>query len=1310
MWRNSPKPFFRQLRNRVCRCYGAMAMGPALFAWLGIQIALGSGSGSTGVSGPRSHPNSAPSVVFVDQAITGAEILRLGVLPGNLLVMLDPDGDELSQITTELTRIAGQIGVVGTVHIVSHGAPGRIRLGSQSIATESLLTRAGELAKWKRSLSASAEILLYGCETGAGDAGNAYLHQWASLTGAKVAASTNRTGASRMGGDWVLEATTGPVSSRAVFDAVAEQSLPVALSDFMFYHDGTAGKLIKANLDGSSPVNLLSYNGSVSVNAGDSAAVDPIHNVLYYLQVFAGANRGLYKTDFSGATPTRISPNTTNAVSGLAVDYVNSKIYFHDDTLGVWYRENLDGTSPQALLTMSGFGSYAAVDMVHSAVYYVNPRATPLTGTQGLYKTDLAMSGAGTRVSSGTNAIYGIAVDQANSKIYFSDVTAGQIIKADLDGSNPSNVKAFSAGAFPVHLVLDPVNTRIYFYSQPSGTTRGIYRTGANYDFSSAVQVTTAGNLAGMPGITPYFISPPSISCVTGPSAGSYHAGDSLDFTVTYSAAVDVTGTPYLPLTVGSSPVSAAYVSGTGTTTLVFRYTVQAGETDSNGITSSSPLVLNSGTIVKSATATAADLTFTPPITTSVLVDTTAPTISIASPSASITASGPVSYTVTYSDANFSSSTLSTGEITVNSTGTASAASVAITGSGTTRTVTLSSIAGDGTLGLSIGAGTATDVAGNLAASTGPSTTFTVDNTAPSISIGSPSTSITAGGSVSYTVTYSDANFSSSTLSAGNITVNSTGSASAGSVVVSGSGTTRTVTLSGIGGDGTLGISIGAGTASDTAGNTAAAAGPSATFTVDNTAPTIDIGSPSPGTTSSGPVTFTVSYADAHFNASTLSVGDIALHRTGTATGLIGVTGSGTTRTVTISSITGLGTIGISIASATASDTAGNLAPSTALSTTFTVQSAPSVTTLAATSITLTGATLNATINPNGLTTTASFESGTDTNYGTRSVITFSPDNGTNDQSPTDVLTGLAPATTYHFRAVATNSAGVTSGTDLIFTTATNLGAPTAINLSNNSVAENEPPGRLVGTLTDSDPDAGDTAAFALVNGSGSTDNASFQIVSNQLQTTASFDYETKNSYSVRIEVTDSGGLTFEQAFVINVSNVNEPPVFNGYSLTVAKDTASSVLVAKLIAKTTDPENDTRSVSSVGATSAQGGTVLLAGSVIKYTPPGGYIGGDSFSVVFSDGSLTTTGFVSVNVGVAAGTGPALISITAVGSDVQLKFSGIPGHQYAIQRSTSLIAPVVWDTLSTVTANASGFVLYTDPSPPSPSYWRTLNNP
>jgi hypothetical protein len=100
---------------------------------------------------------------------------------------------------------------------------------------------------------------------------------------------------------------------------------------------------------------------------------------------------------------------------------------------------------------------------------------------------------------------------------------------------------------------------------------------------------------------------------------------------------------------------------------------------------------------------------------------------------------------------------------------------------------------------------------------------------------------------------------------------------------------------------------------------------------------TVAVGSPSTSTVSSGSVSYTVTYAQADFNASTLSAADIALNSTGTATGTLTVTGSGLTRTVTISNITGNGTLGISIAARTASDTYGYLAPGSGTSATFVV-------------------------------------------------------------------------------------------------------------------------------------------------------------------------------------------------------------------------------------------------------------------------------------------------------------------------------------------------------------------------------------
>src|SRR5206468_9492807 len=121
----------------------------------------------------------------------------------------------------------------------------------------------------------------------------------------------------------------------------------------------------------------------------------------------------------------------------------------------------------------------------------------------------------------------------------------------------------------------------------------------------------------------------------------------------------------------------------------------------------------------------------------------------------------------------------------------------------------------------------------------------------------------TSAGPVTYTVTYADTAFSSSTLGVGDITLNTTGTATA-SIGVSGTGTTRTVTLSTITGDGALGISLAAGTATDTAGNTAPAAGPSTLFTVDNSSSTItSVSPPAAGSYRAGQnLNFTVTFSE----------------------------------------------------------------------------------------------------------------------------------------------------------------------------------------------------------------------------------------------------------------------------------------------------------------------------------------------------------------------------------------------------------------------------------------------------------------
>jgi hypothetical protein len=102
--------------------------------------------------------------------------------------------------------------------------------------------------------------------------------------------------------------------------------------------------------------------------------------------------------------------------------------------------------------------------------------------------------------------------------------------------------------------------------------------------------------------------------------------------------------------------------------------------------------------------------------------------------------------------------------------------------------------------------------------------------------------------------------------------------------------------------------------------------------------------------------------------------------------------------------------------------------------------------------------------------------------------------------------------------------------------------------LSRTTVAENSGSNAVVGTLSTIDPDAGDSFTYTLVSGIGDTDNASFNILGNQLRATASLNFEAKSTYTVRVRSTDQGGLRTEKAFTITVIDVAEGFAVNGTS------------------------------------------------------------------------------------------------------------------------------------------------------------------
>ncbi len=144
------------------------------------------------------------------------------------------------------------------------------------------------------------------------------------------------------------------------------------------------------------------------------------------------------------------------------------------------------------------------------------------------------------------------------------------------------------------------------------------------------------------------------------------------------------------------------------------------------------------------------------------------------------------------------------------------------------------------------------------------------------------------------------------------------------------------------------------------------------------------------------------------------------------------------------------------------------------------------------------------------------------------------------DQLQAATTIDFTTQTSYSVRVRTTDASGGTF--EQTFTIVQSNAAPTAISLSDSTIAENGADGNIVGSFSTTDPTSGDTFTYTLVSGDGDDDNASFVISGDELQTVAALDAETQGSLTIRVRSTDSTGEFVEDTFVITVSNINEAP------------------------------------------------------------------------------------------------------------------------------------------------------------------------
>ena len=130
-------------------------------------------------------------------------------------VLIDADSDGLARITETLA----QQSAVDAVHVISHARDGAVQLGGTQLDLDTVTKRAGQIASWGLALTAEADILFYGCDLAASAEGQSLIEALARLTGADVAASTDKTGAAAEGGNWELEFAAGSIQARVAIGA-----------------------------------------------------------------------------------------------------------------------------------------------------------------------------------------------------------------------------------------------------------------------------------------------------------------------------------------------------------------------------------------------------------------------------------------------------------------------------------------------------------------------------------------------------------------------------------------------------------------------------------------------------------------------------------------------------------------------------------------------------------------------------------------------------------------------------------------------------------------------------------------------------------------------------------------------------------------------------------------------------------------------------------------------------------------------------------------------------------------------------------
>ncbi|WP_324679137.1 malectin domain-containing carbohydrate-binding protein [Hymenobacter sp. GOD-10R] len=1065
--------------------------------------------------------------------------------------------------------------------------------------------------------------------------------------------------------------------------------------------DGTGDVLLKSNfIQTPGPMVLDAANNRLLI--ADIRASQPTATTNSKIVAVSLASGNAVSTFL---TPAFIAGSTTTAVSSLAIDQANSSLYYTVNdgsfatTTDQLRRINLNGTGD--VLLKSNFiqtPGPMVLDAANNRLLIADIRASQPTATTNSKIVAVSLA-SGNAVStfltpafiagSTTTAVSGLAVPEAAaptvatatptpSTITSTGATLGGNVTADGGATvTERGVVYSSTNATPTigsgTKVVIGANLGSFSQAVTGLSSSTLY-------YVRAYATNTAGTSYGSV-VSFSTLAPATVASLVRADASPTNAV-SVRYTLTFSQPVTgLSPSNFVVVGAGVSGANVRTVTGAGTT-----YTITVNTGAGNG-TIELRLANTIGLSPEVSNVPFSGQTYTidrtPPVVSGVVnggVYNSARTITFDEGTATLngnpftsgsTVSTEGTYTLVVTDAATNATTVSftldlaapTGTLAING-GAARTNSTSVTLNLTSSGATQMRFSNDGTTftafepiastkawTLPTGDGPKTvylqlqDAAGNISASI--TDDILLDQTAPtvtSLTRFSPTTIATNLTSVTFRVIFSE---SVTGVEVSDFTLN-TGGATGNVTAVSGTGTSYDVTVSGIAGNGSLFPNLRVGSVTDLAGNLNTAGSTSGEFyVIDNLAPETVFTATPPATSNSATATFTFSGTDTNgsgvvgFQASLDGVAFTSASSPVTLTGLADGPHNFQVRAV---------------------DAAGNV-DATPASYNWTIDA-----TIPTVSI---GSVANNPTSTSPIPVVVMFSEivtdfiPADVSVNNGTVTDFS--SGGSGRTYTFNVTPAASGTvTVNIAAnVAQDAAGNGNTAATPFSIQYNVPnqGPTDLQLSRTSVAENAPVNTLVGTFSSTDPNTGDTFTYALVSGAGATDNAAFTIPAgtNTLRTAAVFDYETKNSYSIRVRTTDAGGLSYEKALTIQVTNVNEAPVVANQTFTIGEGAPAGTVVGTVVAS--DPDAGQTLTYSITAGNTDG-AFRFSGNQLQVANMAALNYGTTptftLTVQVADNSLASTATITVTLTPAT---QVLYRLNAGGPAVNTSLGSFAADQY-----------------------------------------------